>query len=515
MTSSTEDRGALTDVLYVESRNAKTVKVFLEQQCILNREFRMARADALSPGHTKCISIPVLEYEPSIEQEHVFKKMVVAKGMQFCPYSSAMLGNHRLALQTQNTASMGHTRLTRIQQALLQALVLIRNKDNSKEDIVEKITKLDAVVCPKKLELLGDDKTLVIPRRAFSTEDATFYALLESCITKPANENVSDKSHTWTCPFMTEIWKELAGIHGSPRVARRGDIDPESKIRESGHVLLWPIAGIPNETGPGSPGWITVTEQGIKQSFDLTRVMFSRGNITEKIRFGQRVVQENDVVLDLYAGIGYYTLPALIHGKASHVYACEWNQHAAEALCYNLKANRVQDKATVLIGDCRVMAREHSLVHMFDRVSLGLLPSSEGGWRTAVRALRSDKGGWLHVHANVPDRELLLWQLWMCRSLHALVLQEKDPNQDDQWIVLCTHVEQVKSFAPMIHHYVADVFVGPRHEHPRQVDMDGIYAGTLVNGKFVACPNDAAPPSCALSATGVLNQKWMMDNEGK
>ena len=38
----------------------------------------------------------------------------------------------------------------------------------------------------------------------------------------------------------------------------------------------------PESTGPDSSGWITVTEHKISQSFDLTRVMFSRGNVTER-----------------------------------------------------------------------------------------------------------------------------------------------------------------------------------------------------------------------------------------
>ena len=32
---------------------------------------------------------------------------------------------------------------------------------------------------------------------------------------------------------------------------------------------------------------------------------------------------------------------------------------------------------------------------------LGLIPSSEEGWPVACSCLRSDKGGWLHVHGNV------------------------------------------------------------------------------------------------------------------
>jgi len=36
-----------------------------------------------------------------------------------------------------------------------------------------------------------------------------------------------------------------------------------------------------------------------------------------------------------------------------------------------------------------------------DRINLGLIPSSEAGWRTACAALKVDTGGILHVHANV------------------------------------------------------------------------------------------------------------------
>ena len=32
---------------------------------------------------------------------------------------------------------------------------------------------------------------------------------------------------------------------------------------------------------------------------------------------------------------------------------------------------------------------------------LGLIPSSEQGWPVACSCLRSDKGGWLHIHGNV------------------------------------------------------------------------------------------------------------------
>ena len=90
--------------------------------------------------------------------------------------------------------------------------------------------------------------------------------------------------------------------------------------------------------------------------------------MTEKIRFG-KLVQEGDVVLDMYAGIGYYTLPALIHGRAARVYCCEWNPDAVAALKYNLSDNGVDDRAIVLEGDSRKTTEEARIIDCVDRGS--------------------------------------------------------------------------------------------------------------------------------------------------
>ena len=51
---------------------------------------------------------------------------------------------------------------------------------------------------------------------------------------------------------------------------------------------------------------------------------------------------------------------------------------------------------------------EISLESIYDRVSLGILPSSEGGWPIAMAAL-SPNGGWLHV----PVHEIHDWSRWV------------------------------------------------------------------------------------------------------
>ena len=66
--------------------------------------------------------------------------------------------------------------------------------------------------------------------------------------------------------------------------------------------------------GPGSDGWVELIENGITFGFDLTRVMFCSGNCTERMRMGREAVR-GQVVVDLYCGVGYYTLPFLVHGQ--------------------------------------------------------------------------------------------------------------------------------------------------------------------------------------------------------
>ncbi|KAL9190037.1 hypothetical protein ACHAXT_007248 [Thalassiosira profunda] len=495
---------------------------------------------------------------------------VVGFGRQVCPFSTSVLGNTSKRVRaaaggTKGNGANGRIPFSNVQYTLVDTLTAwLKNssastsheQNNNARTIEAMVRELSVRTCPKKLEVMGDDRTLVVPRQALFVsprqsfrgkeeeaqlskevgigrkgDDAEFRELLSTVIrrgrTRSENESID-------AAVMEEIqsllWENLARDHNSPRVVRRGDIDPESGERESGHRILWPMPPpdsttdgdcnrgfLPSRTGPNSPGWITVTEHGIRQSFDLSRVMFSRGNVTEKKRFGA-LVRPGERVLDMYAGIGYYTLPALVHGKAGHVTACEWNPHALEALRYNLRANGVEDGATMLEGDCRVSLQGHieqsrdasDESNQFDRISLGLLPSSEGGWAAAVACLRRGTGGWLHVHGNVPTAERTNWAHWLVRSL-ADIAHEAQANE---WIAVCAHVEKVKSFAPKVDHVVADVFVGPR-DSPKLSSVTVVNStGVMETSGFALTPLNVPPPSCALSEGGILHQGWLREGGG-
>lgn len=225
------------------------------------------------------------------------------------------------------------------------------------------------------------------------------------------------------------------------RIGVQGRIEP-SEHRKSGARLLWP-------DGPAD-GWTTHWENKIAFSLDVTRSMFASGNGSERMRVA-KLDCAGETVVDLYAGIGYFTLPLLLHAGAAHLHACEWDADALRALRHNLGANRVAKRCTVHAGDCRESVG--AFAGTAHRVNLGLIPSSEGGWRVALQALRPE-GGWLHVHANVVSAEAAAWRAHLYSSLaaHAAELGRRDRFS-------IAHIEKVKNYAPGVRHVVADVHV--------------------------------------------------------
>lgn len=260
------------------------------------------------------------------------------------------------------------------------------------------------------------------------------------------------------------LWSTVAKGLGAKRLAKMTCISSNSFRTPVVEMLL------------GEHSLVTHVDNGIRYEFDVTKCMFSSGNITEKLRVARFNCKEETVV-DLYAGIGYFTLPYLVHAGAAHVHACEWNPDAVQALQKNLKLNKVYERCTIHQGDNRQL----QLNDTADRVNLGLIPSSEDGWPVACRLLKRSTGGILHIHHNVTspmtnsrfpeisdgtqrvtrkenDREA--WQGWACDTSERLCSLLKDTTGTD-WRTHVQHIEHVKSYAPHIHHVVLDLECRP------------------------------------------------------
>lgn len=73
-----------------------------------------------------------------------------------------------------------------------------------------------------------------------------------------------------------------------------------------------------------SPTFTIHTENKIKFSLDVRRVMFASGNGTERMRMAQ-MPADNDVVVDMFAGIGYFSIPLAKRKGTKAVYSIEKN----------------------------------------------------------------------------------------------------------------------------------------------------------------------------------------------
>ncbi|XP_076203107.1 tRNA wybutosine-synthesizing protein 2 homolog isoform X3 [Aptenodytes patagonicus] len=268
----------------------------------------------------------------------------------------------------------------------------------------------------------------------------------------------------------TVLWEMVASALGARRLARRGRILPDGMRSPSVTLLL------------GQDSWVEHVDNGIRYTFDVTKCMFSPGNITEKLRVAS-LPCSGEVLVDLYA--------------AAFAHACEWNGHAVEALRRNLALNGVQDRCRVHHGD----SRQLELRNVADRVNLGLIPSSEEGWPVACRVLKGT-GGVLHIHHNVetlpapappqtpvlraergsPEgagsdgevqhptedsgKETLVarirpeWQRW-AEATAARIRGLLAELHGQPWRTSILHIEAVKSYAPHVHHLVLDLECRP------------------------------------------------------
>lgn len=144
----------------------------------------------------------------------------------------------------------------------------------------------------------------------------------------------------WDSINSGELWACVAGALGVKRLAIEDRVSNDSYRTPTCRLLL------------GDNGLVEHVDNKVCYIFDVTKNMFCHGNITEKIRMS-KLSCDNEVILDLFAGIGYFTLPLLVHTSAKRVHSCDWSCDAIDALRKGLVANNVVEKCIVHHIDCR------------------------------------------------------------------------------------------------------------------------------------------------------------------
>ncbi|KIH62840.1 Met-10+ like-protein [Ancylostoma duodenale] len=188
-----------------------------------------------------------------------------------------------------------------------------------------------------------------------------------------------------------ELWRVVAESLNIARLGRKRFIGNDDE--RTPHVdLLY-----------GANGWVEhVDDRGIRFVYDASKRVFNNKKVPEMQRISEWDCH-GETVVDMYAGLGYYSLRFLICCGAKQVVSIDWSDDMCEALRRTAEANNVQDRMLVIEGD----SRRVTPCLVADRVFLGLVPSCRAHWLTACKALKQE-GGMLHIHEvlDVTSRQI-------------------------------------------------------------------------------------------------------------
>ncbi|UCG95338.1 MAG: class I SAM-dependent methyltransferase family protein [archaeon] len=150
-------------------------------------------------------------------------------------------------------------------------------------------------------------------------------------------------------------------------------------------------------------GTVTVhREHGCSFKIDVEKIMWSKGNHRERVRLINKV-EKGEVIVDMFAGIGYFSIPLAKKSKAGRIYAVELNPVAFSYLLDNIRLNRTR-KITAINAD----SGKVDIPEKADRVLMGLLPSPRDFMPKALELAR--KGGMIHYHGLDGEEPDNLWQ---------------------------------------------------------------------------------------------------------
>ncbi|MEM2105680.1 MAG: class I SAM-dependent methyltransferase family protein [Candidatus Bathyarchaeia archaeon] len=181
------------------------------------------------------------------------------------------------------------------------------------------------------------------------------------------------------------IAKALMDIHKNVRtvLAQTGPVAGEFRLRTLEHVA-------------GEHKTDTFhKESGCTFHVDVQKCYFSPRLFYERIRIAKQV-KSGETVVNMFAGVGCFSVIIAKHSGVSKVYSIDINPAAIDYMKENARLNRVYDKVIPLLGDAKDIIEE-KLRRVADRVLMPLPEKAFEYLHYALLALK-ENGGWIHYY---------------------------------------------------------------------------------------------------------------------
>ncbi|MGC9166349.1 MAG: class I SAM-dependent methyltransferase [Thermoplasmata archaeon] len=178
-------------------------------------------------------------------------------------------------------------------------------------------------------------------------------------------------------------------------------------------------------------------ENGIYYKFDALKIMFSSGNVDERIRMSKLNFVNNKIV-DMFAGIGYFSLPIAKYSFPEKVIAIEKNPTSFEYLLENIRINNINNIIPIFGDNRNIKIKDWA-----DVVIMGYIHTKEF-IPYAINML--NKKGILIYHDTFRKDEI--------KNFEKII---ENIFGNYQFHIIRKHI--LKSYAPSIYHVVLDIFI--------------------------------------------------------
>jgi tRNA wybutosine-synthesizing protein 2 len=188
-------------------------------------------------------------------------------------------------------------------------------------------------------------------------------------------------------------------------------------------------------------------EHGVIYKFDVTKIMFSKGNVNER-KFLATLVKPHEIIVDMFAGIGYFSLPIAKHASPEKIYCIEINPIAFQFLVENIKLNHLEHIIVPINGDCKeevIKLRQSNI--LADRVIMGVFPAPKGYIPEALSLVNEE--GTIYHYEGVIEKS----------KYRDLFKEFEEVANLSNMSCSLINARFVKSYGPNLFHVVLDIKV--------------------------------------------------------